>query len=138
MRRLAPPANRSTRVSNNDPVPADFVAFRECWNGRRFFEAHETLEPRWIRNHDRRLQGVIQLAAAMHHLQRLNLRGAVTMLQRALPRLQDVAVADHPVDVHALTAFASWAVERLEGAADQKATSPGDVAAECLAARPLI
>lgn len=126
-------------MSRNEPAPADFVAFRECWNGRRFFEAHETLEPRWIRTRDPRLQGTIQLAAAMHHLQRSNVRGAITMLQRALSRLQQEAMTQHPLDVHALTGFAEWALERLQAQrAPETGRSADGVAAECLAARPLI
>ncbi|MDQ6779757.1 MAG: DUF309 domain-containing protein [Candidatus Eremiobacteraeota bacterium] len=126
-------------MSSSEPAPADFAAFRTCWNERRFFEAHETLEPRWIRSRDRPLQGMIQLAAAMHHLQRRNLRGAITMLQRALSRLDDGATTGHPLDLQALKAFAVWALDRLEAAGSEKTPpSQDDVAARCLAARPLI
>jgi uncharacterized protein len=79
--RLVPPSS--------EEIPEDIAAFRKCWNGGHFFEAHETLEPRWIQERDPGLQGLIQLAAAFHHLQKGNMRGARTMLQRAIPRLRN-------------------------------------------------
>jgi len=86
-------------------VRADIAAFARCWNEERFFEAHETLEPRWLRERDPGLQGLIQLAAALHHLQRGNLRGARTMLGRALPRLLRAGNAACELDQPMLAAY---------------------------------
>lgn len=94
-------------------IPTDIEAFRECWNGERFFEAHETLEPRWIRQRDRGLQGLIQLAAALHHLQRANVRGARTMLQRAIPRLQDPSNAACVINQNEMATFAQSLLDSL-------------------------
>jgi len=95
-------------------APADLGAFRECWNSGRFFEAHETLEARWIRERDAGLQGLIQLAAALHHLQRGNLRGARTMLQRAIPRLRNPANAPCDIDQRQLSDFADSVLASLK------------------------
>jgi DUF309 family protein family protein len=84
----------------------EYAAFVECWNGERFFEAHEVLEGLWVRTHDRFQQGAIQLAAALYHIQRRNLRGALTMIDRALPRLRARDALPTPLDVPALATFA--------------------------------
>lgn len=94
-------------VPHQAKTPAEIVAFCECWNGGRFFEAHETLEPRWIRERDAGLQGLIQLAAAFHHLQRGNLRGARTMLRRAIPRLRNAANKPCEIEQRPLAEFAA-------------------------------
>jgi predicted metal-dependent hydrolase len=96
----------------------EYVAFVECWNDGRFFEAHEVLEGLWVRTHDRRQQGLIQMAAALYHLQRGNLKGARTMIDRALPRLRDARAAASPVDAGSVCTYAEWlrsALENIEG-----------------------
>jgi uncharacterized protein len=92
----------------------EYVAFVECWNDERFFEAHEVLEGLWMRTRDRRQQGLIQLAAALYHVQRGNRKGARTMIDRALPRLRDPDAAVSPVDVGSMCAYAEWLRTVLE------------------------
>lgn len=84
----------------------DMAAYAECWNGARFFEAHETLEPRWIRERDPGLQALIQLAAALHHLTRANVRGARTMLDRCLARFDSAGAAPSSIDLTEMAAYA--------------------------------
>jgi predicted metal-dependent hydrolase len=91
----------------------EYDAFVECWNGERFFEAHEVLEGLWMRTRDRGQQGLIQLAAALYHIQRGNLKGARTMLDRALPRLRDPDNAKGPVDAGMMIEFAVRVREML-------------------------
>ena len=124
------PCARRTKHSRSVPPKAedsaDLSAFARCWNEQRFFEAHETLEPRWIRERDRGLQGLIQLAAALHHLKRANLRGARTMLQRALPRLLDGTNPPCAIDQAAMAAYGQTVLEGI-----------GKISAEeLIAARP--
>jgi len=69
------------------------VLFASLWNDGKFFEAHEALEALWIRTRDREQQGLIQAAVALHHLRRGNVRGARKMIDRALSRLPESAVA---------------------------------------------
>jgi predicted metal-dependent hydrolase len=74
------------------------------FNRGEFFACHETLELLWKEERApvRELyQGIIQIAAGLHHLTRGNHRGVVTLLERGLARLrplppecQGVAVGD--------------------------------------------
>jgi hypothetical protein len=57
----------------------------------QFFEAHEEWESVWLTLVDPEknfLQALIQMTAAFHHLQSGNSAGAVSLLQRALRRLE--------------------------------------------------
>ena len=87
----------------NEP---EFDAFIECWNDARFFEAHEVLEGLWMRTRDEYQRGLIQLAAALYHIQRSNLKGARTMCDRALPRLRKKSTDPSPVDAEMMIVFA--------------------------------
>ena len=104
----------------------DLTDYVRCWNEGRFFDAHETLEPRWIKQRDAGLQGLIQLAAALHHLQRGNLRGAKTMLGRAVPRLLDRRNAPCELDQRSLADYGSRLLDQIGSAPER----------ELLAARP--
>jgi uncharacterized protein len=60
------------------------------FNEARFFEAHEVLEDVWRANsgpEKRFLQGLIQLAVALHHHSTGNLRGARSVLARSARNL---------------------------------------------------
>lgn len=96
---------RTTRRVSGEMEP-DMAEYAACWNGARFFEAHETLEPRWIRERDPGLQALIQLAAALHHLTRANLRGARTMLDRCLARFESAGDAPRSIDLSEMAAYA--------------------------------
>lgn len=97
----------------SDVVEGDLRSFADCWNEERFFDAHETLEPRWIKTRDRGLRGLIQLAAAFHHLQRGNLVGARTTLERAIPRLTDSENAPCAIDQSRLAQYAARVLTSL-------------------------
>jgi hypothetical protein len=61
-----------------------------------FFNAHEAWESVWLRSPEPEktfLQGLIQVTAAFHHVQRNNQLGAVLLLQAALGRIER-----YPVD----------------------------------------
>jgi hypothetical protein len=92
----------------------DLKRFADCWNEERFFDAHETLEPRWIKNRDRGLRGLIQLAAAFHHLQKANIVGARTTLERAIVRLADPENAPCAIDQPGLAQYAARVLAALE------------------------
>jgi uncharacterized protein len=62
-----------------------------CYQAREFFAAHEAWESVWLGAKEPEktfLQGLIQVTAAFHHLQRNNLRGTASLLQAALGRLE--------------------------------------------------
>jgi predicted metal-dependent hydrolase len=63
----------------------------ENFSARRFWEAHESWETLWLEaqsNLEQFLQGLIQIAAAYHHIQRGTLRGAPRLFAAALKRLE--------------------------------------------------
>jgi predicted metal-dependent hydrolase len=94
----------------------DVRRFADCWNHEQFFDAHETLEPRWIATRDRGLRGLIQLAAAFHHLKKGNKKGARVTLERAILRLTDPENAPCPIDQTGLAKFASSVLAQLDQA----------------------
>ena len=62
-----------------------------CYRGGEFFEAHEHWECVWLGCEELEktfLQSLIQVSAAFHHLQRGNAAGAISLLTRALGRLE--------------------------------------------------
>jgi DUF309 family protein family protein len=112
-------------VSANQPESGgsgdDLARFAECWNSGQFFDAHETLEPRWIKTRDRGLRGLIQLAAAFHHLQRGNVVGARTTLERAILRLTHPDNAPCKIDQADLARYARRVLAALD------TTTPADI-----------
>jgi hypothetical protein len=62
-----------------------------CYRRAEFFLAHEHWESVWLALEEPEksfLQAVIQITAAFHHLQAGNYAGAVSLLRRALRRLE--------------------------------------------------
>jgi predicted metal-dependent hydrolase len=63
----------------------------ELFNAGRFWHAHEAWEEIWLRavgDEKVFLQGLIQLAAAYHHVQRGTFRGGVRLFDAALRKLE--------------------------------------------------
>jgi predicted metal-dependent hydrolase len=61
------------------------------YNAGEFFRAHEEWETVWLKAPEPEktfLQGLIQVTAAFHHLQRENVLGTMLLLQAALGKLQ--------------------------------------------------
>jgi hypothetical protein len=61
------------------------------YHAGQFFAAHEAWESVWLESKEPEkmfLQGLIQVTAAFHHLQRNNPRGTALLLQAALGRLE--------------------------------------------------
>jgi predicted metal-dependent hydrolase len=76
-----------------------------CYRNEEFFEAHEHWEAMWLRCEEPEktfLQALIQVTASFHHLQRKNLRGAVSLLTRALRRLDAFPAEYGGIDVEGL------------------------------------
>ena len=68
-----------------------FLEGIDHFNSRRFWEAHEAWETLWLEAEsdlDQYLQGLIQIAAAYHHIQRGTYRGAPRLFAAALKRLE--------------------------------------------------
>jgi predicted metal-dependent hydrolase len=63
---------------------------RLAFNGGRFFEAHELWEAVWLDlegDHRTFVQGLIQIAAGLHHLQRGRSRPAARLIARGVEKL---------------------------------------------------
>jgi hypothetical protein len=61
-----------------------------CYRRAEFFNAHEHWESVWLKSAEPEksfLQALIQVTAAFHHLQSGNVVGTITLLRRALLRL---------------------------------------------------
>ncbi len=74
-------------------LPKQYLRGLELFNAGEFYECHEVLEELWLRvAGDERalLQALIQTAAALHHYQRGNIKGALSVQQRALEKLSQL------------------------------------------------
>src|SRR5438445_1816411 len=83
------------------PPPQVLAAIAQFQRGE-YFECHETLEPLWreARGEARVVyQGIIQAAVALHHAERGNRRGALTMTAKALPKLEPYTPSWRGIDV---------------------------------------
>jgi predicted metal-dependent hydrolase len=72
------------------PFRPSFLAGVAHFNAREFWEAHESWEELWLEAESELhqfLQGLIQLAAAYHHIKRGTFRGAVRLIDAALAKL---------------------------------------------------
>ena len=98
----------------------------DLFNRAHFFDAHEVLEDVWralprssaAKKH---LQGMVQLAVAFHHQSRGNLRGARSVLDRALRNLAGAEASFPALDLDQLRLhMADWQ-KYLAGAAPRPA-----------------
>lgn len=104
------------RHCTESPPGQLLLAIRQ-FNSGKWYDCHETLEELWIgeegevRNF---LQGVLQIAVALHHWRNGNYGGAVSLLKGGVKLLGNVADACMWVDVAGLISDANRAREALE------------------------
>jgi predicted metal-dependent hydrolase len=75
---------------NAAPADSSFIVGVQRFNQHEFWEAHESWESIWLRKTGEEklfLQGLIQLAAAYHHVKRGTYRGAVRLFDAAFAKL---------------------------------------------------
>jgi predicted metal-dependent hydrolase len=95
------------------------------YRARSYFEAHEQWEVVWLQSQGSKktfLQVLIQIAAACHHYERANRRGAQTLLTAALGRLSPDGDALERRRLFELrAALCSWlaALKASDAAADE-------------------
>ncbi|HEX6097162.1 MAG TPA: DUF309 domain-containing protein [Thermoanaerobaculia bacterium] len=80
----------SSGLHPSDLHRSSLVAGVALFNAQKFWHAHEAWERDWLRAEgDLKtfLQGLIQLAAAYHHVQRGTFRGGVRLFDAALAKL---------------------------------------------------
>jgi len=101
-----------------EPPPDGLIEGIRQFNGREFFECHETLEALWISEPGqvRELyQGILQVGVGFYHVGRGNYRGAVLTLRRGIERLESFPPACQGVVVDELVRQAKVAAEALVG-----------------------
>jgi predicted metal-dependent hydrolase len=73
-----------------------------CYRNAEFWIAHEHWESVWLRLEEPEksfLQALIQTTAALHHVQTGNMRGAVSLLAKALRRFENCPEAFGGIDL---------------------------------------
>jgi hypothetical protein len=92
-------------LRNLGSVP-DYLEYVDCFNGGRYYEAHDALEPLWLRVRQRPegqfLKGLIQLAGAFVHVQQGRPGPAQALLARAQYHLELPQVEAPRVEVGAI------------------------------------
>jgi len=79
-------------MSHEQPATSNISEGIALFNAQKFWHAHEAWERDWLGAtdpHKQFLQGLIQLAAAYHHVQRGTFRGGVRLFDAALRRLSN-------------------------------------------------
>jgi hypothetical protein len=120
---------------NLELPPVETLAYAQDLLDRGLaFNAHEVLEAAWKNGPDEERmlwQGLAQLAVGITHVQRGNLKGAITLLRRASVRLSRNDVpAPYAIDVEGLADFADALTNYLAGGTE--------ITAECLRPRLLL
>ena len=103
-----------------------FLAGVEHFNALEFWEAHEAWEEIWLvaeSDVEQFLQGLIQVAAAYHHMKRGTFRGAVRLFEAGLRRLSAFPQRYSGID---RTDVESAAREHREAAAASRTLSEAD------------
>jgi hypothetical protein len=102
------------------PFAPAFLRGIAHFNAQEFWEAHEAWEELWLASESdlgEFLQGMIQLAAAYHHVRRGTLRGAVRLFDAALRRLDAFPLRFCEIDRsradEASRRHRSWAADQI-------------------------
>jgi len=103
------------------------------FNARKFWDAHEAWEAIWLvaeSEVEQYLQGLIQLAAAYHHMQRGTFRGGIRLFDSAARRLlhfpDPYCGLDRSEAVAAAVKHARWASDLLERGDSTERIGEGD------------
>lgn len=107
------------RIPPLDPKVADELFERgvACFNGVRYWHAHEAWEELWRAAPDRErdfYQGLIQVAAGLLHLQRRNRRGARNKLAEGIAKLHPYEPTHQGIFVNELCGKASRILSDLD------------------------
>ena len=126
--RPLPPGSKGVeRIPEDlDLPPAESLAWAQDLLDRGLaFNAHEVLEGAWksCPDEERSLwQGLAQLAVGITHVQRGNLKGAYSLLERASGRIADFSgSAPYGIDAAGLARHADGLIAELRGGAEPDA-----------------
>ncbi|MBI1765543.1 MAG: DUF309 domain-containing protein [Acidobacteria bacterium] len=87
-------------------LPPQYLHGLALFNAGEFYECHEVLEELWQQaagDERQLLHALIQAAAAFHHFQRGNFKGAIGVQQRALTKLSQLPTTVLQLDTQAFT-----------------------------------
>jgi predicted metal-dependent hydrolase len=95
---------------------ARYVAFFECFNRQKYYEAHDVLEEFWMETKENRdfYKGLIQLAAGFLKLKQGKGDGARRLLLRSMHYLEPFAPKFEGLDVAAVLKLQRKIVDALE------------------------
>ena len=115
-------------MDDHDKGQEHFRRGVQQFNRGQFFEAHETWEEIWLAASEPErtfLQGIIQIAAALHHYTRGNRGGAESLLEAGLKKLEGFPPAHRGIHLKDLRAAAQWwAAELAAGRSPAKEQLP--------------
>lgn len=83
-------------------LDARFQTGCDHFNAAEYFEAHEVWEDMWVEAHGPRhafLQGLIQIAVALHHAGNSNWAGTRKLLASGMAYLEKGKIDSKPVDI---------------------------------------
>jgi len=101
-------------------LEARYLGYFQCFNRQLYFEAHEVLEDLWLEQRGtanaRFYQGLIQLAGAFVHLQKIRPGPAAALFQLAIDNLQKYPATHERLNVAGLLArLQDWRARLLSG-----------------------
>ena len=102
----------------------------DLFNSRKFFECHEALEEAWLEATGAEktfLQGLIQVAVALHHLGKQNQAGARRLLLAGIDKLSAFTPQHESVDVAGLLAHLQSLREKLVAGEDAGEWAPTSI-----------
>ena len=105
-----------------------------CYRKQEFFEAHEHWEGVWNQLVDPErlfLQALIQVTVAMHHFQNANRAGMVSLLERALRKLERYPECYGGIDVAGLRKHVRAWLEAQKSTAESTPAFPSIKVVEC-------
>jgi hypothetical protein len=84
--------SQPAKPTGKAPMGPSIAEGVRLFNTQKFFEAHEALEAVWLKASGEQktfLHGLIQIAAAFHHLTRDNMAGFQSLLEKGLTKLEN-------------------------------------------------
>jgi predicted metal-dependent hydrolase len=122
---------RGRQLAYPDGVPLDWQTGElaeglGCYRRGEFWAAHEHWESVWLQLQEPEksfLRALIQTAAAFHHVKTGNTRGAVSLLAKALRRIESCPETFAGIDVARLRVESGAWMQALESEAEARPTA---------------
>jgi predicted metal-dependent hydrolase len=114
----------------DQPYPAHYLGYFDCFNRELFYESHDVLEELWLTQrqgpNDGFYKALIQLAGAFVHLQKDRLRPAAALFKLARSYLRNYPPQHEGLDVTGLcTLIEAWLAKLERGEFQDNPLQPG-------------